>query len=112
MGIVREKDLAALQLHELEAQVSQTSLTWVRLSYVTLCQGGHLGYHIRLLLAIQSLMLFEEFQNCHHGRNLGYWNAPCLSSIRLRLPFCSRCELKLFKMDVIVAILDIRMEPF
>ena len=41
---------------------------------VTLCHGGHFGYQIRLPLAIQDLMLFEEFQDCHHGRYLGYWN--------------------------------------
>ena len=40
----------------------------------TLCYGGHLGYQIRLPLAIQNLMLFEEFQDCHYGRHLGYWN--------------------------------------
>ena len=28
---------------------------------------GHLGNQIRLPLAIQNLMLFEEFQDCHHG---------------------------------------------
>ena len=37
---------------------------------VTLCHGGQLGYKIRLPLAIQNLMLFEEFQDCHHGRHL------------------------------------------
>ena len=42
--------------------------------YVTLCHGGHLGYQIRLPLAIQNLLLFEEFQDCLHGRHLGYWN--------------------------------------
>ena len=29
---------------------------------------------IRLPLAIQNLMFFEEFQDCHHGYHLGYWN--------------------------------------
>ena len=59
--------------------------------YVTLCHGGHLGYQIRLPLAIQNLMLCEKFQDCHHGRHLGYWNwmikqfwisisPPCLPS--------------------------------
>ena len=39
-----------------------------------MCQGGHLGYQIRLPLAIQNLMLFEEFQDCLHGCHLGHWN--------------------------------------
>ena len=41
--------------------------------YITLCHGSHLGYQIRLPLAIENLM-FEEFQDCHHGCHLGYWN--------------------------------------
>ena len=61
---------------KLEAQVGQKLLTWIRLimRYVTLCHGGHLGYQIQLPLAIQNLMLFEDFQDCHHGHHLGYWN--------------------------------------
>ena len=39
-----------------------------------MCHGGHFGYQIRLPLAIQNLMLFEEFQVCHHGHHPGYWN--------------------------------------
>ena len=37
-----------------------------------MCHGGHLGNQIRLPLAIQNLMLFGEFQDCHHGHYLGY----------------------------------------
>ena len=51
---------------KLEAQVGQKSLAGLGWSwYVILCHGGHLGYQIRLPLAIHNLMLFEEFQDCN-----------------------------------------------
>ena len=55
--------------------MGQKSLTWIRL--ILICYSvpwRPSGYQIRLPLAIQSLMLFEEFQDCHHGHHLGYWN--------------------------------------
>ena len=61
---------------EIEAQVGQKLLTWIRLimiCYIVPWWPSWL-YHIKLPLAIQNLMLFEEFQDCHHGCYLGYWN--------------------------------------
>ena len=108
----------SLQNFKLEAQVGQKRSPGLGWSwYVTLCHGGHLGYQIRLPLVIQNLMLFEEFQDCHHGRFLGNWNwmiqqfwipiYPDASHQVLAqsdLLFGRRCDLKKLKM---AAILDI-----
>ena len=90
--------------------------------YVTLCQGGYLGCQIKLPLAIQNLMLFKAFQDCHHGHYLGYWNwtiqqfwismSPNAShqvSAQPDLLFGRRCGLKNFKT---AAIVDIGTERF
>ena len=69
-------------------------------------------------------MLFEEFQDHHHGRHLEYWNWICNSessfhpyvshqvSAQSDLPLGRRCDLNNFKMAVIVAILDIGTDDF
>ena len=49
-------------------QVDQKSLTWIRLIMTCYIVPWWPS------LAIQNLMLFEEFQDCHHGCHLGYWN--------------------------------------
>ena len=55
--------------NKLEAQMGQKLLTWIRLIMdATLCDGGHLAF------SNPESMLFEEFQDCRYGRNLGYWN--------------------------------------
>ena len=76
-------------------------------------------------LTVQEQMSFQDFQDGHHGGHLGDWNGMNLAiqnlhviqmpSIKFGLnptPFCSRHNLKIFKMTTVVAILDIRMERF
>ena len=137
-------------------------------SYVTLCYDGHLGYQIRLLLAIQNPMLFEEFKiattaaildtgterfsnsefPCHPDAShqvsaqsdfggdvvwrISIWrpswileqndfsnsefpkhpNPSHQVKAQSDLPFRSWSDLKIFKMDAMVTILDIRTELF
>ena len=65
-------------------------------------------------------MVFEQFQECHHGGHLGYWNGTILAILNLHVnpklttkfglhpTACgSRCGLKSFKMAAVTAILDI-----
>ena len=86
---------------------------------------ANLGYQIRLPVAIQNLMLFEEFQIATTAAILDIWTerfsnpkSPCHPhafqpvSAQSDLRFGRRCGFKNFKMAAMAAILDIGAAGF